>query len=249
MKIRLPLDKLDKLRDKINYARNRQKLTLQELQSLIGLVVFTCAVVPLGRTFLRRLIDLTKGLKKPHHKRRLSKEARADLAAWSLFLEHFIGTSLFLDDTWQTSATLQLYTDASGIGFGGTFGTKWFSEKWTDEWKDYQISVKDVFPIVVAVAILGQAMANKKVRFFSDNMAVVQVINKQSVKHRNTMTLLRLFIFHCLKFNILFRVKHVPCIDNVLSDKLSRLQIAEFHRLAPQMDQFPVEVPPAMFNI
>ena len=80
-------------------------------------------------------------------------------------------------------------------------------------------------------------------------MAVVQVINKQTGKDRNLMKLLRRFIVHCLKLNILFRAKHVPGIDYVLSDKLSRLQIAEFHRLAPQMDQFPVEVPPAMFNI
>jgi hypothetical protein len=86
VEIRLPLDKLHKLRDKINYAKNRQKLTLQELQSLIGLLNFACAGVSPGRTYFRRLIDLTKGLKKPHHKRRLSKEARADLAAWSLFL-------------------------------------------------------------------------------------------------------------------------------------------------------------------
>ena len=60
MEIRLPLDKLHKLRDKINYAKNRQKLTLQELQSLIGLLNFACTVVPPGRTFLRRLIDLKK---------------------------------------------------------------------------------------------------------------------------------------------------------------------------------------------
>ena len=125
----------------------------------------------------------------------------------------------------------------------------WFSEKWTNEWKDYHISVKELFPIVIAVEIWGQVMANKKVCFFSDNMAVVQVINKQTGKDRNIMKLLRRFIVHCLKFSILFRAKHVPGIDNVLSDKLSRLQIAEFHRLAPQMDQFPVEVPPAMFNI
>jgi hypothetical protein len=109
--------------------------------------------------------------------------------------------------------------------------------------------VKELFPIVIAVEIWGQVMANKKVCFFSDNMAVVQVINKQTGKDRNLMKLLRRFIVHCLKLNILFRAKHVPGIDNVLSDKLSRLQIAEFHRLVPQMDQFPVEVPPAMFNI
>lgn len=125
----------------------------------------------------------------------------------------------------------------------------WFSEKWTNEWEDYHISVKELFPIVIAVEIWEQVMANKKVCFFSDNMAVVQVINKQTGKDCNIMKLLRRFIVHCLKFNILFRAKHVPGIDNVLSDKLSRLQIAEFHRLAPQMDQFPVEVPPAVFNI
>jgi hypothetical protein len=38
--------------------------------------------------------------------------------------EHFSGTFLFLDDIWQTSATLQLCTDASGLGFGGNVGTK-----------------------------------------------------------------------------------------------------------------------------
>lgn len=125
----------------------------------------------------------------------------------------------------------------------------WFSEKWTNEYKDYHISVKELFPIVIAVEIWGQVMANKKVCFFSDNMAVVQVINKQTGKDRNIMKLLRRFIVHCLKFSILFRAKHVSGIENVLSDKLSRLQMAEFHRLAPQMDQFPVEVPPAKFNI
>ena len=125
----------------------------------------------------------------------------------------------------------------------------WFSEKWTNEWKDYHIFVKELFPIVIAVEKWGQVMANKKVCFFSDNMAVVQVINKQTGKDRNIMKLLRRFIVHCLKFSILFRAKHVSGIENVLSDKLSRLQMAEFHRLAPQMDQFPVEVPPAKFNI
>ena len=166
-----------------------------------------------------------------------------------MFHEHFNGTSLFLDDIWQTSATLQLYTDSSDLGFGGTFGTKWFSEKWTNEWIDYHISVKELFPIVIAVEIWGQVMANKKVCFFSDNMAVVQVINKHTAKDRNLMKLLRRFIVHCLIFNILFRPKYVPGIDNVPSDKLSRLQISDFHRLTPQMDQSPVEVPPAMFNI
>ena len=41
-----------------------------------GFSPFACSVVVPGRTFLRRLIDLTKGIKKAHHHIRLNKDAR-----------------------------------------------------------------------------------------------------------------------------------------------------------------------------
>ena len=91
MEKRLPLDKLDKLRKLLNSFCRKKKATLQELQSLIGLLNFACLVVTPGRAFLRRLIDLTIGLKASHHRRRLNKEARADLKAWSVFVKHFNG--------------------------------------------------------------------------------------------------------------------------------------------------------------
>lgn len=81
---------------------------------------------------------------------------------------------------------------------------------------------------MVAVQLWGHEISNKRVCFFSDNMAVVQVINKQTAKETTIMKLLRKLIVQCLKFNILFVAKHVPGVNNVLSDKLSRLQIVEF---------------------
>ena len=44
------------------------KVTLRELQSIIGLLNFTCSVVLPGRAFLRRLIDLSRGIQRPHFK-------------------------------------------------------------------------------------------------------------------------------------------------------------------------------------
>ncbi|KAK3101174.1 hypothetical protein FSP39_001529 [Pinctada imbricata] len=249
MEIRLPLDKLQNIRNKLSWAKQKKKLTLQEIQSIVGLLNFACSVVTPGRTFLRRLIDLTRGLQKPHHRRRLDKEAKADLEAWSLFVEHFNGKALFLDDKWLTSKTLHLYTDASGIGLGGILGEKWFSGKWTSEWANFHISVKELFPIVVAVLLWGIEMTNKRVCFFSENMAVVQVINKQTAKDPHLMKLLRKLIVQCLKLNIYFRAKHVPGIDNVVSDRLSRLQITEFHALAPQMNSVETPIPEWMYKI
>ena len=80
-------------------------------------------------------------------------------------------------------------------------------------------------------------------------MAVVHVINKQSSKDKDIMNLLRRLIVQCLKFNILFQAKHVKGVNNILSDRLSRLQIEEFRKLAPEMDQNPTAVPEWMQQI
>jgi hypothetical protein len=91
MEIRLPDEKL---RDKLKYFQNKKKSTLQELQSLIGLLNFAYAVVRPGRAFHIRIIDLTLGVKCPTHRRWLPKEARADLSAWSLFVGNTVFSSL-----------------------------------------------------------------------------------------------------------------------------------------------------------
>ena len=91
----LPRDKLDKYVTTILEFQHRKKVTLCELQSLIGLLNFACSVVQPGRTFLRRLIDLTIGIKSPSHKIRLNQEIKKDLDLWLNFLEDFNGKSFF----------------------------------------------------------------------------------------------------------------------------------------------------------
>ena len=59
MEARLPHDKIQKCTTFISHFLRRKKVTLKELQSLIGLLNFACAVVRPGRAFLRRLIDRT----------------------------------------------------------------------------------------------------------------------------------------------------------------------------------------------
>ena len=54
-----------------------KKISLRQLQSLIGLLNFACQVVAPGRAFCRRLIDAS--VKKPHHKIRVSQAMREDI--------------------------------------------------------------------------------------------------------------------------------------------------------------------------
>jgi len=120
---RLPEDKLQKCHTLLCMFYLRRKVTLKELQSLIGLLNFTCSVILPGRAFLRRLIDLTIGIQHPYHCVRLNKDVKADLQVWMQFLAGFNGHAFFLDDLWVTSTSLKLFTDAAGSkGYGAVFG-------------------------------------------------------------------------------------------------------------------------------
>lgn len=127
MEARLPSDKVKKILAALESFRARKRVTLREMQSLIGLLNFACCVVLPGRPFLRRLIDLTRGVAQHHHHIKLSKESCLDIQAWFHFIQHFNGKDQFLEQIWSTSTKMYLYTDAAGSpGFGAIMNTKWF---------------------------------------------------------------------------------------------------------------------------
>ena len=180
---RLPTDKIEKCIQCIASFLTRKKVTLKELQSLIGLLHFACSVVTPGCVFLRRLIDLTRGISQPHFFIRLNCNVKGDLRIWQTFLSSFNRRSLFLDDTWSKNHKLNLYTDASGaIGFGALFGREWCYGKWPENWLKYSIAMLEFYPIVLSLCLWGHRMRNQCVLFFTDNESLVSVINKQTSK-------------------------------------------------------------------
>ena len=146
-----------------------------------------------------------------YHHIRLSKGSKQDLLLCIRFLDEFNGKSFFLEDSWETSHTLELYTDTAGsIGFGAVFGKHWFGGELPVTWKSYNIAVLDLFPIVLALHIWGHLMADKCIIFFTDNAAVVDIINQQTSKHHSIMVLIRDLVLSCLRHNVLFHAKHIP---------------------------------------
>ena len=91
----LPPDKCEKALGLLTEMRHRRKVSLKQLQALTGTLDFATRTIPMGRSFLQHLIDLTVAVARPHHHIRLSAEARRDIAAWTLFLQHFNGSLMF----------------------------------------------------------------------------------------------------------------------------------------------------------
>lgn len=222
----------------------RKKVTLRDLQSLIGLLSFACSVVLPGRAFLRRVIDLTCGVKNPHHYIRLTCEARADLYTWYSFIQHYNGKSILLPSRWLSSDYLTLFTDASGsVGFAAVLGKNWFASRWDNDLKHYQIAIKELFPIVLAIEIWGNTLSYKRILFMSDNMAVLDIINKQTSKEKTLMKLVRRLVISTLKYNIQFKSKHIPGKHNETADHLTRFKFQEAFKSAPHLSQHQTTIP------
>ena len=94
----LPQDKLTDLKCLLNTWLTKKKCSKKDLLKFLGKLNWACRVVRGGRTFMRRLIDLSKTLRLMHHRGWLNVETRKDILWWSSALEIFHGHTQFIQD-------------------------------------------------------------------------------------------------------------------------------------------------------
>ncbi|XP_050390001.1 uncharacterized protein LOC126808959 isoform X3 [Patella vulgata] len=237
---RLPDEKVIKVRAALSECLDKRKVTLKQLQSLLGLLNFVTLVVVPGRTFLRRLYDLTIGVAKPYYKVRLNNSAKADIRIWHQFMQGFNGRCMFMSDAWLASDYLKLFTDAaSSKGYAAVLNSKWFYGTWPPQMQTMSINVQELFPIVLAIEHWGPLLRNHKLLVLSDNECVVFVINKATSKCPHLMKLIRRLILAAIKYNILIRSKHIQGKSNLVADCLSRFKFQQARHWAPWLETNP----------
>ena len=188
--VRLPQDKLQRLRDLLNEWGDRKGCTRKELESLIGLLNHACEVVRAGRSFLRRMIDLLHAVHRPPSSKtpiRLSQDFRADLAWWREFLGLWNGVSFITPPS--SLPKVDLFTDASGSwGCAAWHGDAWFQVEWDSRSHPLSIAEKELVPIILACQVWGRSWSGCQVICHCDNQSVVADLRSRSTKH-NGMTL------------------------------------------------------------
>jgi hypothetical protein len=70
---------------------------------------------------------------------------------------------------------------------------KWAHLQWPSEWKSTpllrDITYLELIPIALAIFLWGQEFRNKNVIFFSDNEAVVSILNSKTSNSKTVMSL------------------------------------------------------------
>ena len=153
----------------------------------------------------------------------MTKEIKQDLQVWLDFFRDYNGCTFFRPRHAETSLSLNLYTDASPAGAGGVFQDRWFQFAYPQSWATKNITLLELFPIMVALEIFIKEFSNKSLIFHTDNIAISHVLNKQTSKEPSVMVLVRRVVLLCLRHNCRFVSEHVAGVD-ILPDRLSRFQ-------------------------
>ena len=236
---RLPDDKLVKLMETLSDWSSRHSATKKDLLSLIGSLSFAAKVVPPGRTFIRRLIDLSCTVSGLSDVITLDDEAKLDIHWWRSFVQEWNGRSFFHDLSWTKSPQFELFTDASDIGYGGFYQGHWFFGEWENGLASEAIMVRELYPIALCCSLWGSEWSGRKLLFHCDNESVVVAWRKGTCRNRNAMALIRGMLAIAAKGNFILYIQHIAGTNNEIADALSRLQVARFRQLAPAADPNP----------
>ena len=243
----LPQDKFDRILALLNSWSHKHHCTRKELESLIGNLQHACKVVPAGRTFIRRMINLLSAFRREDHPIRLNREFHLDLTWWCEFFHSWNGHSFLLYPQWAPVPDLQISSDAAGsIGYGAILGQEWFVGVWSSAQMPLSIAYKELFPVALAASLWGHQWSAKRVEFCSDNTAVVEVLRSGTSRDSNMMVLLRHLSMLAARHSFAFTARHVAGSSNVVADALSRFDFQRFRQLVPQALPTAIPVPPSL---
>ena len=211
----LPELKLAELYHTLERWHTKTSCTKQELLSLVGQLHHASAVIKPGRTFLRQLIDLSTTVKKLHRHIRLTNSARSDIEWWHSFLAIWNGISYLP----PTEPHEFIESDASG---SCNLGVPLVPVHGPDSWQNVSIAAKELLPILLAVVLWGKEWTGRSVRCWSDNAAVVAVVNTGWCQDKHLMHLMRCLFFYDAHFRFGILARHIAGVANTKADALSR---------------------------
>ena len=246
--VRLPADKLARAKALVEAWGTRRTAKKRELLELIGFLSFAAKVVKPGRTFLRRLIDLSTTVDSLEHFVTMNADAREDVAWWAEFLPEWNGVEVF-QELPVSSVDMGLFTDASDVGFGCVFGDRWCCGTWQEPWGECPIFVREFFAIWVAVRVWGDEWVNQQVVVHTDSAPARDIWVRGTSPDKQVMRLVRPMFLWAAKRNVNIILRHIPGEHNDLADSLSRLQVQRFRQLHPTAVAVPCHIPSDVWDV
>jgi len=224
MSATIPISKRRELILTLRRWMTKSYSSLNELQSLIGSLMWVAQIAPQGRTFLQELINRTRGRTKKSAKVKLNKRCKDDLAWWLRLMTAWGGLRLSEELEWREGVVENLFTDASDWGGGATFDKYFIIFPWRADidLKHYSIQVREFFALLVAVRTFRRLWQRKRYIIQTDNAANVAAMAKGACENPLVMHMIRLLIADQIQGDFSVRLQYISTYLNTDADALSR---------------------------
>ena len=201
-------------------------VTVRHYMEVLGKMASCLELIPNARLFMRPvqlhlLRNWTPSKMSLDFQIQCTPNLKVHLKWWLSLANIMQGRSLKQN---QTSVTIT--TDASKSGWGGHMNNLTAQGLWTEEQKLLHINNLELEAVFLTVKKFQKFLKNKLVLIRSDNVTVVQYINKQGGT-RSLQLCQRtwdLWMF-ALENKIYLKAAHIAGVNNVLADQLSRIKI------------------------
>ena len=214
---------------------SKSKVTKNQLQSLLGSLLYVTKCIKPARFFLNRMLQLLRDSTSKSHIN-LNRFFHRDLNWFNTFLWRYNGITFYNHQ--KPHHTVHL--DACLTGFGG----------WLQTWS---MSCPFLWATKIIQKIWGHHWQDKIIEIKCDNMAVVDVLRTRKARDGILATCARNIWLLTSLFNIQLLVNHIPGIHNETADLLSRWQGTDkqFHLLStlvPNYEWMPVHLDHTQLN-
>lgn len=222
----VPESKRIKISDDITSFLAKSSHRVHRIQKLVGKLTFLCTTFLPGKALLAGLYRNLAGILSSNGwaQRRINTAVRNDLSTWLSFLSQTAGKPFKFIFPQISDFEDVMYTDASGsVGFGGVLGKEWFQADWSDDWwHQKNIALLELVPVYIGVVLCHEKLSNKTLAVFTDNNALVAMIQTFYSRDKGINNLLKALALFTMKKNIVIKTQHVKGKHNIVADKLSR---------------------------
>ena len=199
----------------------RHHLTKTQYQSLLGKLLYIHKCVPPARTLINRMLTLFRANSKAK-KIVLTADFHKDLNWFLNFLPSFNGVTYLRKS--QIVNNHSLHIDASLTGLGGIWNDEVYSTPVFDLFSgDLKIVHLEMLNLVIALRVWAKKWTHSVVKFYCDNMAVLQVVRTGRIKDHMLALCLRNIWLITASFDIDLQIEHIQGSHNIQADLLSRL--------------------------
>ena len=215
--ISIPAEKLKHINHICNEWKSKVTCTKNQLQSLLGSLLYISKCVKPARFFLNRMLQF---LRDNNSKKmfKLHDDFYKDLNWFLVFLQSYNGVT-FYDNK---PPAQQVFLDASLTGLGGTFAGMVYALSLPPNFRNYNIVHLEILNVMVALKIWGHVWKDCHISIFCDNMAVIQVLNSGRTKDMVLAACARNIWMLSAIYNVQLSVNHIMGEKNRIADLLSR---------------------------